>query len=32
VPARYVLASNGKDTTKSQDGKTFARVTSIWRA
>jgi hypothetical protein len=30
VPARYVLASNGKDTTKSQDGKTFARVTSIW--
>jgi len=30
VPARYVIASNGKDTTKSQDGKTFARVTSIW--
>ena len=30
VPARYVLASNGKDTTKSQDGKTFARVTSLW--
>jgi hypothetical protein len=30
VPARYVIASNGKDTTKSQDGKTFARVTSLW--
>jgi hypothetical protein len=30
VPARYLLASNGKDTTKSQDGKTFARVTSLW--
>jgi hypothetical protein len=30
VPAQYVLASNGKDTTKSQDGKTFARTTSLW--
>jgi hypothetical protein len=30
VPARYVLASNGRDTTKSQDGKTFARTTSLW--
>jgi len=30
VPARYVIASNGKDTTKSQDGKTFARTTSLW--
>ena len=30
VPARYVLASNGRDTTKSQDGKTFARTTTLW--
>lgn len=30
VPARYVIASNGKDTTKSQDGKTFARTTTLW--
>ena len=30
VPARYVIASNGKDTTKSQDGKTFAKTTSLW--
>ena len=30
VPARYVLASNGRDTTRSQDGKTFARTTSLW--
>ena len=30
VPAQYVIASNGKDTTKSQDGKTFARTTSLW--
>ena len=30
VPARYVIASNGRDTTKSQDGKTFARTTSLW--
>jgi hypothetical protein len=29
VPARYVIASNGRDTTKSQDGKTFARTTSL---
>ena len=30
VPAQYVLASNGRDTTKSQDGKTFARTTTLW--
>jgi hypothetical protein len=30
VPARYTVSSNGKDTTKSQDGLTFSRTTSIW--
>ena len=30
VPAVYTVSSNGKDTTKSQDGKTFSRTTSIW--
>jgi starch-binding outer membrane protein, SusD/RagB family len=30
VPARYVIASNGRDTTRSQDGRTFARTTSLW--
>lgn len=30
VPARYVLASNGRDTTRSQDGRTFARTTTLW--
>ena len=30
VPARYVLASNGRDTTRAQDGRSYARTTSIW--
>ena len=30
VPADYVLASNGRDTTRSQDGRTFARRTTLW--
>jgi hypothetical protein len=30
VPVTYSVSSNGKDTTKSQDGFTFSRTTSIW--
>ena len=30
VPSKYTVSSNGKDTTKSQDGFTFSRTTSLW--
>ena len=30
VPASYTVSSNGKDTTKSQDGSTFSRTTTLW--
>ena len=30
VPSAYTVSTNGKDTTKSQDGKTFSRTTTIW--
>ena len=30
VPSKYTISTNGKDTTKSQDGLTFSRTTSIW--
>jgi hypothetical protein len=30
VPVRYTVSSNGKDTTKSQDGFTYSRTTSLW--
>jgi starch-binding outer membrane protein, SusD/RagB family len=30
VPVAYSVSTNGKDTTKSQDGFTFSRTTSIW--
>ena len=30
VPSKYTVSTNGKDTTKSQDGLTFSRTTSIW--
>lgn len=30
VPSRYTVSSSGRDTTRSQDGNTFSRTTSIW--
>ena len=30
VPVTYTVSTNGKDTTKSQDGFTFSRTTSLW--
>jgi hypothetical protein len=30
VPSKYTVSANGKDTTKSQDGFTFSRTTSLW--
>lgn len=30
VPSKYTISTSGKDTTKSQDGLTFSRTTSIW--
>jgi hypothetical protein len=30
LPVRYTVSSNGKDTTKSQDGQTFSRTTTLW--
>ena len=30
VPSKYTVSTNGKDTTKSQDGLTFSRTTSLW--
>jgi len=30
VPASYTVSANGKDTTKSQDGLTFSRTTTLW--
>ena len=30
VPARYIIAANGRDTTKAQDGFTFSRTTTLY--
>jgi hypothetical protein len=30
VPSKYTISTSGKDTTKSQDGLTFSRTTSLW--
>jgi hypothetical protein len=30
VPVSYTIASNGRDTVKSQDGQTFSRTTTVW--
>lgn len=30
VPASYTISTSGKDTTKSQDGLTFSRTTTLW--
>jgi len=30
LPVSYTIASNGKDTVKSQDGLTFSRRTTLW--
>jgi hypothetical protein len=30
LPVSYTVAPNGRDTTKSQDGQTFSRTTTIW--
>jgi len=30
VPVTYTISTNGKDTTKSQDGFTFSRTTPLW--
>ena len=30
LPVAYTVSSNGKDTTKSQDGATFSRTTSLY--
>jgi hypothetical protein len=30
LPVTYTIASNGKDTTKSQDGFTFSRTTTLY--
>ena len=30
IPVNYTVSSNGKDTTKSQDGFTFSRTTTLW--
>jgi hypothetical protein len=30
VPVSYTVSANGKDTTKSQDGFTFSRTTTLW--
>jgi hypothetical protein len=30
VPVNYTVSSNGRDTTKSQDGFTFSRTTTVW--
>ena len=30
LPVRYTVSTSGKDTTKSQDGFTFSRTTTLW--
>lgn len=30
LPVRYTIATNGRDTVKSQDGQTFSRTTSLY--
>jgi hypothetical protein len=30
VPSTYTISTNGKDTTKSQDGLIFSRTTTLW--
>jgi hypothetical protein len=30
VPSRYTVSANGRDTTRSQDGLTFSRTTTLW--
>jgi hypothetical protein len=30
LPVRYTVSPSGKDTTKSQDGFTFSRTTTLW--
>lgn len=30
LPTRYTVSANGKDTTRSQDGLTFSRTTTLW--
>jgi hypothetical protein len=30
LPVRYTISANGKDTTKSQDGFTFSRTTTLY--
>lgn len=30
VPVNYTVSTNGRDTTKAQDGFTFSRTTTIW--
>lgn len=30
LPVSYTVSANGKDTTKSQDGLTFSRRTTLW--
>lgn len=30
VPASYTVSTNGRDTTRSQDGATFSRTTTLW--
>lgn len=30
LPVRYTVSANGKDTTRSQDGLTFSRTTTLW--
>ena len=30
VPSSYTISTNGKDTTKSQDGLIFSRTTTLW--
>jgi starch-binding outer membrane protein, SusD/RagB family len=30
VPVSYTVSSNGRDTTKAQDGLTFVRKTTLW--
>ena len=31
LPASYTVSANGRDTTKAQDGKTFVRLTTLWK-
>ena len=30
VPSQYLVSTNGRDTTKAQDGRTNVRVTTLW--